>query len=141
MFDPTKASETVSYTHLDVYKRQMVERARMVKDADEMGLIRAAVQLGATLFDRALEVLRPGAVSYTHLHRMLHLNARIHLDELQSAVLVHQKLDRSRIGVADLRQRLAQNRPDLIAQLGRDLRRRRFLQQFLMPPLDRTRCV
>jgi Xaa-Pro aminopeptidase len=38
----------------------MVERARMVKEEDELGLIRAAVRLGATLFDRALEVLRPG---------------------------------------------------------------------------------
>jgi len=38
----------------------LVERARMVKDEDELGLIRAAVQLGATLFDRALQVLRPG---------------------------------------------------------------------------------
>ena len=38
----------------------MVERARMVKDEAELALIRAAVQLGATLFDRALEVLRPG---------------------------------------------------------------------------------
>jgi Xaa-Pro aminopeptidase len=38
----------------------LVERARMVKDADELGSIREAVQLGATLFDRALEVLRPG---------------------------------------------------------------------------------
>jgi Xaa-Pro aminopeptidase len=38
----------------------MVERARMIKDADELQKIRAAVQLGATLFDRALEVLRPG---------------------------------------------------------------------------------
>jgi Xaa-Pro aminopeptidase len=38
----------------------MVERARMVKDSDELRLIRAAVQLGAKLFDRALEVLRPG---------------------------------------------------------------------------------
>jgi Xaa-Pro aminopeptidase len=38
----------------------LVERARMVKDADELGLTRAAVQLGAKLFDRALEVLRPG---------------------------------------------------------------------------------
>jgi Xaa-Pro aminopeptidase len=40
--------------------RALVERARMVKDADELGLIRAAVQLGAKLFDRSLEVLRPG---------------------------------------------------------------------------------
>jgi Xaa-Pro aminopeptidase len=38
----------------------LVERARMVKDSDELQLIRSAVQLGATLFDRALEVLRPG---------------------------------------------------------------------------------
>jgi Xaa-Pro aminopeptidase len=39
----------------------LVERLRMVKDADELEKIRAAVRLGATLFDRALEVLRPGA--------------------------------------------------------------------------------
>src|SRR5579863_2508090 len=38
----------------------IVERARMVKDGDELGRIRAAVQLGATLFDRTLEVLKPG---------------------------------------------------------------------------------
>ena len=38
----------------------MPEKARMVKDADELELIRNAVQLGATLFDRALEVIRPG---------------------------------------------------------------------------------
>jgi Xaa-Pro aminopeptidase len=38
----------------------VVERARMVKDGDELIRIRAAVALGATLFDRALEVLRPG---------------------------------------------------------------------------------
>jgi Xaa-Pro aminopeptidase len=38
----------------------LVERARMIKDEDELGKIRAAVALGAKLFDRALEVLRPG---------------------------------------------------------------------------------
>jgi Xaa-Pro aminopeptidase len=32
----------------------------MIKDDDELRLIRAAVQLGATLFDRALKVLKPG---------------------------------------------------------------------------------
>jgi Xaa-Pro aminopeptidase len=37
-----------------------VEKLRMVKDADELERIRAAVNLGAKLFDRALEVLRPG---------------------------------------------------------------------------------
>ena len=38
----------------------VVERSRIVKDADELKRIRAAVALGAKLFDRALEVLRPG---------------------------------------------------------------------------------
>jgi Xaa-Pro aminopeptidase len=37
-----------------------VERARMVKDDEELDRIRAAVTLGATLFDRALEVIHPG---------------------------------------------------------------------------------
>jgi Xaa-Pro aminopeptidase len=38
----------------------VVERARMVKDADELRRVRDAVNLGAKLFERALEVLRPG---------------------------------------------------------------------------------
>jgi Xaa-Pro aminopeptidase len=38
----------------------LTERARKVKDQEELKFIRAAVQLGANLFDRALEVMRPG---------------------------------------------------------------------------------
>jgi Xaa-Pro aminopeptidase len=38
----------------------IVEQARMVKDEDEIQRIRAAVELGARLFDRAVEVMRPG---------------------------------------------------------------------------------
>jgi len=38
----------------------LVEQARMVKDAEEVEAIRAAVSAGARLFDRALEVIRPG---------------------------------------------------------------------------------
>jgi Xaa-Pro aminopeptidase len=38
----------------------LVEKARMVKDEEEIGCIRSAVILGASLFDRALEVIRPG---------------------------------------------------------------------------------
>jgi Xaa-Pro aminopeptidase len=37
----------------------LVEQARMVKDADEISSIRAAVKLGAGLFDRALATIRP----------------------------------------------------------------------------------
>jgi len=40
--------------------RGLVEQARMVKDAEEIACLRAAAVLGASLFDRALEVIRPG---------------------------------------------------------------------------------
>lgn len=39
----------------------LVERARMIKDADELTLIREAVGLGASLFDHAVRAIRPGA--------------------------------------------------------------------------------
>ncbi len=38
----------------------IVEQARMVKDEDEIQRIREAVALGAKIFDRGLEILRPG---------------------------------------------------------------------------------
>lgn len=38
----------------------LVEQARMSKDQDELARIRRAVQLGADLFEHALQVLRPG---------------------------------------------------------------------------------
>jgi Xaa-Pro aminopeptidase len=53
----------------------MVERVRMVKDGDELQRIRAAVALGAKLFDRALEVLRPG-VKETEVAAEMELAAR-----------------------------------------------------------------
>jgi Xaa-Pro aminopeptidase len=40
--------------------RGLVEQLRMVKDADEITRLRAAAALGSRLFDRALEVIRPG---------------------------------------------------------------------------------
>jgi Xaa-Pro aminopeptidase len=38
----------------------VVDRARMIKDEGELQRIRAAVLLGANLFERAVEVIRPG---------------------------------------------------------------------------------
>jgi len=38
----------------------LVERARMVKDADEIRSIRRAVEMGANLFSTALKTIRPG---------------------------------------------------------------------------------
>jgi Xaa-Pro aminopeptidase len=53
----------------------VVERIRMVKDAEEIERIRTAVMLGARLFDRALEVLRPG-VKETEVAAEMELMAR-----------------------------------------------------------------
>jgi Xaa-Pro aminopeptidase len=39
----------------------LIERARMIKDAAEIELIRRAVQLATSLFNRILETVRPGA--------------------------------------------------------------------------------
>lgn len=52
-----------------------VERFRMIKDGDELDLIRAAVALGAKLFDQALDVLRPG-VKETHVAAEMEFAAR-----------------------------------------------------------------
>ena len=38
----------------------LIEQARMVKDEEEIACLRSAVILGAGLFDRALEIIRPG---------------------------------------------------------------------------------
>jgi len=40
--------------------RGVVEGLRMVKDADEIARLRAAAALGASLFNRALQMIRPG---------------------------------------------------------------------------------
>jgi Xaa-Pro aminopeptidase len=40
----------------------LIEQARLTKDADEIAAIRHAVDLGASLFEPALAVLRPGVV-------------------------------------------------------------------------------
>jgi Xaa-Pro aminopeptidase len=53
----------------------LVERFRMVKDEDEIACLRSAVLLGASLFDRALEVIRPG-VSETEVAAEMEYAAR-----------------------------------------------------------------
>jgi Xaa-Pro aminopeptidase len=53
----------------------LVERARMIKDEDELQRIRSAVALGAKLFDRVLEVLHPG-VKESEVAGEMELSAR-----------------------------------------------------------------
>src|SRR5258706_6170667 len=67
---------------------------------------------------------------------MLHLNARVHLNEIKLAGLVHQELNRSGVGVTEARQRLAQNSASAFAQLRRHLCRGRLFEELLMAPLD-----
>lgn len=55
--------------------RGLVEQLRMVKDADEIERLRAAGVLGASLFDRALEVIRPG-VKETEVAAEMEFTAR-----------------------------------------------------------------
>ena len=51
-------------------------------------------------------------------HRVLHLNTRIHLDEVDRTVLVHQEFHRARVRVSDLLQRLHDLRSHFLAKLG-----------------------
>ncbi len=69
---------------------------------------------------------------------MLHLNTRVHLDEVELPVFIHEELYGAGIHVANFRQRLAEHLPDLVAQFRRHLRGWRFLQQFLVPTLNGT---
>ncbi|HLK07220.1 MAG TPA: Xaa-Pro peptidase family protein [Candidatus Angelobacter sp.] len=53
----------------------MVEQLRLIKDADEIGQIRASVLLAASLFQTALSVIKPG-VAETQVAGELELQAR-----------------------------------------------------------------
>ena len=96
------------------------------------------VDHGAELLARGNQDLRLHQVNVGgHLgDGMLHLNARIHFDEGQAAVFVHQKFDGSGIHVADAAQGLYQDAANAFAQLGSDFHRGRFFHQLLMTALD-----
>ena len=69
-------------------------------------------------------------------NRMLHLDAGIHLNKVHAPVLIHQELDRTGVHVSDLRKRFAEHTSDFVPHLRGDLRGRRFLEQFLVAPLN-----
>ena len=66
----------------------IVERARMVKDDDELQRIRAAVALGAKLFERALEVLRPGVKEIEVAGEMEHAARRGGAEEMSFPTII-----------------------------------------------------
>jgi Xaa-Pro aminopeptidase len=60
----------------------------MVKDDDELKLIRAAVALGAKLFDRAVEVLKPGVKETEVAGEMEHAARRAGAEEMSFPTIV-----------------------------------------------------
>src|SRR5690606_38524255 len=69
--------------------------------------------------------------------RMLHLDAGVHLDEVEAAVLV-QELERAGAAVADADAGLDADLADLRALLRGDARGRRFLDHLLVAALHRA---
>ncbi len=71
-------------------------------------------------------------------HRMLHLQARIHFEEIEVAIAIHQEFQRARVVVAGRARDFQRRFAHLRAQLGmlQHHRRRALLDHFLMPPLD-----
>ena len=70
-------------------------------------------------------------------HRMLDLDARVHLDEIEAAVLV-EELERAGAAIADAKARLDADLADLGALLRRDAGRGRFLDDLLVAALHRA---
>src|SRR5438128_12476555 len=70
--------------------------------------------------------------------RVLDLNAGIHFDEVKPSILIHEELDSAGVNVADIRQSLTENSPDIFSQFRRHLGGGRLLEQLLMPPLNRA---
>ncbi len=68
--------------------------------------------------------------------RMLHLDSRVHLDEINGSIFVHQEFHRARAAVTHLFERRRYASPELGALLIVQRRRWRFLDQFLVPALD-----
>ncbi len=70
--------------------------------------------------------------------RVLDLDAGVHLHEVEAAVVVEQELHGAGVlvagGASQLDRRLAHPRPQLVVER----RRRRLLDQLLVPPLDRA---
>ena len=97
----------------------------------------ARVAEGAALGDQDLRTHQIHAGDHLR-HRVLHLNAGIHLDEVVMALAVHQKFQRSGVGVAHLFGDLHRVLIQLLADLLGHGERRGELHHLLIPPLERA---
>ena len=71
-------------------------------------------------------------------HRMLDLNARVHLHEIEATVFIEQKFERARTCIADRLRCSQRSLAHLLTQLRSHHRGRRFFEQLLMPALNRA---
>ena len=69
-------------------------------------------------------------------HWMLHLQARVHFQEIEVLVAVHKKLDGPRIAVLGSLGRAHRDFTHAAAHIWIDKFRRRLFQHFLMTPLN-----
>src|SRR5437868_15057925 len=67
---------------------------------------------------------------------MFDLDARVHFDEVQRAIFIHEELDCARILISDMTERVDQNAADTLSQLRRNFHRWGFLNQLLMTALN-----
>ena len=70
--------------------------------------------------------------------RMLHLQARVHFEEVEVLLLIDQEFDGAGIGVVGRLRDFDGNFAHAAAHIGIDNRRRRFFENFLMTALDGT---
>ncbi len=86
----------------------LVERARMVKDENELGHILVAVRLGATLFERAVETIRPGVREVEVAAEMEYAARRAGAEEMSFGTIVasgaRSALPHGRASVAEIKR-------------------------------------
>ena len=68
--------------------------------------------------------------------RVLHLDAGVHLHEVEVALLVEQELHRAGVGVANGQRAIDRRLADRLVAVGIQVDRRRFLDQLLVAALD-----
>ena len=94
---------------------------------------------GQLLAERHPDLERDQVEAGHHLgHRVLHLEPGVHLEEVEVAVLVHHALDRAGVHVARLPREARGRLGEPFADPVVEQRRRRLLDQLLMPPLHRA---
>ncbi len=119
--------------------QEVPRRVLRIDPALDRVATRADVRHVEPVAERHADLERDEVDAGDHLgHGVLHLEARVHLEEVELAVLVDDALDRAGIDVAGLLRQGHRGVADPCAQLVVDDRRGCLLDQLLVPALDRA---